>query len=163
MITSDERITITVQNTHKKVTKQYISHDAEQYQCGPKEYHFMQLEELLKELRTYKMTDEEINKIISDYVEEKHNYYMLESFRTFDKRRQIVIEKIPALDPSKINYCNESSEHDMRRAEYVLIRSEKLSDAYSKKLLDIYNTGVKITIRHRAENFAKTVQEHGRK
>jgi hypothetical protein len=51
---TDERITITVQNKNKKVTKQYILHDAEYYKGGVKDYHFMQLEELLRELRAYK-------------------------------------------------------------------------------------------------------------
>jgi hypothetical protein len=104
------------------------------------------------------MTDEEINKAIFDFIFESSESQIFPlSFLKHYERRQPVQRQINYIkDPSKIDYCNDVD--GIRKAELWLMREDEISNnKYMRKLLEIYNKGIKISIKHRAEEFVKAI------
>jgi hypothetical protein len=104
------------------------------------------------------MTDEEINKAVYEFIFEASESQIFPlSFLKHCEGRQPVQRQINYIkDPSKIDYCNDVD--GIRKAELWLMQEDELShNKYMRKLFEIYNKGIKITTKHRAEEFVKVI------
>jgi len=104
------------------------------------------------------MTDEEINKVICDFIFEASESQVFQlSFNKYGENRIPVKRELNyILDPSKRDYCND--DYSMNRAEKWLLGVDDISyDEYICKILEIRDKGIKITTKHRAEEFVKVI------
>jgi hypothetical protein len=104
------------------------------------------------------MSDEEINKAICDFifVSEELQVFRQSFYKDYECRTPVKRELNYILDPSKIDYCNDLNA--IRKAELWLLKVDDLShDEYMCKLSEIHDKGIKITAKHRAEEFVKTI------
>lgn len=104
------------------------------------------------------MTDKEINKAIFDFIFEasESQIFALSFCKRIQERRPVQRQINYIKDPSKIDYCNDVD--GIRKAELWLMQEDELShNKYMRKLLEIYNKGIKISIKHRAEEFVKAI------
>ena len=104
------------------------------------------------------MTDKEINKAIFDFIFEasESQIFALSFCKRIQERRPVQRQINYIKDPSKIDYCNDVD--GIRKAELWLMQEDELShNKYLRKLLEIYNKGIKISIKHRAEEFVKAI------
>ena len=104
------------------------------------------------------MTDKEINKAIYDFIFEasESKIFPISFCKHIKERRPVQRHLNYIKDPSKTDYCNDVNA--IRKAELWLFQEDEIShNKYASNILDIYNKGIKITIKHRAEEFVKAI------
>lgn len=106
------------------------------------------------------MTNEQINKAICDFIfESKESQVFLQSFYKDYNRKPVQRELNYALDPSKIDYCNDVDA--IKKAVLWLLKIDDIShDVYMGKILELYDEGVEITTKHLAEDFVKILEKN---